>query len=34
LVRDAEVLRATYGGHLIEVERGDVVLIDDPHHAR
>jgi ABC-type Mn2+/Zn2+ transport system ATPase subunit len=34
LVRDADVLRATYGGHLIEVERGDVVLLDDPHHTR
>ena len=34
LVRNAEVLRATYGGHLIEVERGDVVLLDDPHHWR
>jgi ABC-type Mn2+/Zn2+ transport system ATPase subunit len=33
LVRDADVLRATYGGHLIEVERGEVVLLDDPHHA-
>ena len=32
LVRDADVLRATYGGHLIEVERGEVVLLDDPHH--
>jgi ABC-type Mn2+/Zn2+ transport system ATPase subunit len=34
LVRDAEVLRATYGGHLIEVDRGGVVLLDDPHHTR
>jgi ABC-type Mn2+/Zn2+ transport system ATPase subunit len=32
LVRDADVLRATYGGHLIEVDRGKVVLLDDPHH--
>jgi ABC-type Mn2+/Zn2+ transport system ATPase subunit len=32
LVRDPDVLRATYGGHLIEVERGGVVLLDDPHH--
>jgi ABC-type Mn2+/Zn2+ transport system ATPase subunit len=32
LVRDAAVLRATYGGHLIEVERGNIVLLDDPHH--
>jgi hypothetical protein len=31
-VRDANVLRATYGGHLIEVDRGEVVLLDDPHH--
>jgi ABC-type Mn2+/Zn2+ transport system ATPase subunit len=34
LVRNADVLRATYGGHLIELERGDVVLLDDPHHGR
>jgi ABC-type Mn2+/Zn2+ transport system ATPase subunit len=34
LVRDAEVLRATYGGHLIELDRGEVVLLDDPHHTR
>ena len=33
LVRNAEVLRATYGGHIIEVERGAVVLLDDPHHG-
>jgi len=33
LVRDANVLRATYGGHLIQFDRGDVLLIDDPHHA-
>jgi manganese/zinc/iron transport system ATP- binding protein len=32
LVRDAGVLRATYGGHLIEVDRGAAVLLDDPHH--
>jgi len=32
MVRDANVLRATYGGHLIEVDRGEVVLLDDPHH--
>jgi ABC-type Mn2+/Zn2+ transport system ATPase subunit len=32
LVRDAEVLRATYGGHLIDLDRGQVVLVDDPHH--
>src|SRR5579859_7849606 len=33
LVRDAGVLRATFGGHLIEVDRGDMVLLDDPHHG-
>ena len=33
LVRDSQVLRATYGGHLIELEGGDVVLLDDPHHG-
>jgi ABC-type Mn2+/Zn2+ transport system ATPase subunit len=33
LVRRADVLRATYGGHLIEVNRGEVVLLDDPHHG-
>jgi ABC-type Mn2+/Zn2+ transport system ATPase subunit len=33
LVRDGEVLRATYGGHLIQLDRGDVVLLDDPHHG-
>jgi len=33
LVRDAGVLRATYGGHLIEVDHGDMVLLDDPHHG-
>lgn len=32
LVRDPNVLRATYGGHLIQLDRGDVVLLDDPHH--
>lgn len=32
LVRDPNVLRATYGGHLIQVDPGDVVLLDDPHH--
>ena len=26
------VLRATYGGHLIHVEPGAVVLLDDTHH--
>jgi hypothetical protein len=30
LVRDAGVLSATYGGHLIEVDHGDMVLLDDP----
>jgi len=34
LVRDARVLRATYGGHLISVEPGSVVLLDDTHHQR
>jgi len=34
LVRNAEVLRATYGGHIIQVDRGDAVLLDDPHHRR
>jgi manganese/zinc/iron transport system ATP- binding protein len=33
LVRDPNVLRATYGGHLIQMERGDVLLLDDPHHG-
>jgi manganese/zinc/iron transport system ATP- binding protein len=32
LVRDPNVLRATYGGHLIQMDRGDVLLLDDPHH--
>jgi manganese/zinc/iron transport system ATP- binding protein len=32
LVRDPGVLRATYGGHLIQMDRGDVLLLDDPHH--
>ena len=32
LVRDPAVLRATYGGHLIYVEPGAVVLFDDTHH--
>ena len=32
LVRDPAVLRATYGGHLINVEPGAVVLLDDAHH--
>jgi ABC-type Mn2+/Zn2+ transport system ATPase subunit len=32
LVRDAAVLRQTYGGHLIHVEAGSVVLLDDAHH--
>jgi ABC-type Mn2+/Zn2+ transport system ATPase subunit len=34
LVRDPVVLRATYGGHLINVEPGAVVLLDDTHHQR
>jgi ABC-type Mn2+/Zn2+ transport system ATPase subunit len=33
LVSDASVLRATYGGHLIQLDRsGGVLLLDDPHH--
>jgi ABC-type Mn2+/Zn2+ transport system ATPase subunit len=32
LVRDPDVLRATYGGHLINVEAGSVLLLDDTHH--
>ncbi len=32
LVRDPTVLRATYGGHLIEVEGGPL-LLDDPHES-
>jgi ABC-type Mn2+/Zn2+ transport system ATPase subunit len=32
LVRDPGLLRATYGGHLIHVEPGAVVLLDDAHH--
>jgi ABC-type Mn2+/Zn2+ transport system ATPase subunit len=34
LVRNADILRATYGGHIIEVDRGEAVLLDDPHHKR
>lgn len=35
LVNDADMLRATYGGHLIQLGRTDgvVLLVDDPHHA-
>ncbi len=33
LVRDPDVLQATYGGHLIQVGGGAVVLLDDPHHG-
>ena len=33
-LRDPEVLRATYGGHLISVEPGAVVLLDDAHHRQ
>jgi ABC-type Mn2+/Zn2+ transport system ATPase subunit len=33
LVRDSQVLRATYGGHLIQLDRGEVVMLDDPHHG-
>jgi ABC-type Mn2+/Zn2+ transport system ATPase subunit len=33
LVSDESVLRATYGGHLIQLDRsGGVLLLDDPHH--
>jgi ABC-type Mn2+/Zn2+ transport system ATPase subunit len=33
LVSDPAVLRATYGGHLIQLDRsGGVLLLDDPHH--
>jgi len=33
LVRDASVLRATYNGHLIQLDRtGDALLLEDPHH--
>ena len=33
ILRDPEVLRATYGGHLVEVEGGAALLVDDPHHG-
>ena len=33
LVRDPGVLHATFGGHLIELDHGGVVLLDDPHHG-
>jgi ABC-type Mn2+/Zn2+ transport system ATPase subunit len=33
LLEDAEVLRATFGGHLVEVRGGAALLVDDPHHA-
>ena len=33
ILQDAEVLRATYGGHLVEVIGGRALLVDDPHHA-
>ena len=32
LVLDREVLEATYGGHLVPLAGGGVVLLDDPHH--
>src|SRR5262249_46205467 len=34
LARAPEGLRRTYGGHLINVEAGSVVLLDDAHHER
>jgi len=33
ILRDAAVLRATYGGHLVEVRGGTALLMDDPHHT-
>jgi len=32
LVLDQEVLERTYGGHLVPLAGGGVVLLDDPHH--
>ena len=32
LVLDREVLEKTYGGHLVPLAGGGVVLLDDPHH--
>jgi ABC-type Mn2+/Zn2+ transport system ATPase subunit len=33
LVLDREVLEKTYGGHLVPLADGGVVLLDDPHHS-
>ena len=33
LVLDRGVLEETYGGHLVPLPGGGVVLLDDPHHA-
>jgi ABC-type Mn2+/Zn2+ transport system ATPase subunit len=33
LVLDRTVLEETYGGHLVPLPGGGVVLLDDPHHA-
>jgi ABC-type Mn2+/Zn2+ transport system ATPase subunit len=33
LVLDREVLEKTYGGHLVPLSGGGVMLLDDPHHA-
>ncbi|MFM8279657.1 MAG: metal ABC transporter ATP-binding protein [Candidatus Limnocylindrus sp.] len=33
LVLDREVLEKTYGGHLVPLAGGGVVLLDDPHHS-
>jgi len=33
ILRDPDVLRATYGGHLVEVRGGTALLVDDPHHG-
>ena len=32
LVLDREVLESTYGGHLVPLAGGGVMLLDDPHH--
>ena len=33
LVLDQSVLEKTYGGHLVPLAGGGVVLLDDPHHS-
>jgi ABC-type Mn2+/Zn2+ transport system ATPase subunit len=33
ILRDPHVLRATFGGHLVEVDGGSALLVDDPHHS-